>query len=87
MAPPLHKNPCPRGPKIYNLGKRILDHHNYTLGLSVLCLGVEKKIFKNFINFTLFYSQITSPWGEVYERARTMNGKLGPVDLSKNEND
>ena len=35
--------------------------------LSVLCLGVEKKIFKKYINFTLFYLQITSPWGGGYE--------------------
>ena len=56
MATPLHKNPCPRGHKIYNLG-----HHYYILGLSDLCLGVEKKIFKEIIQFLyMSYMDTTS---------------------------
>ena len=46
MAMPLHKNPCPRGQGIYNLGRTFLGHHYYILSLSDLCLRVEKEIFK-----------------------------------------
>ena len=46
MATPLHKNPCLRGHKIYNFGKVFLGHHYYILGLSDLCVGVEK-IFRS----------------------------------------
>ena len=48
MATPLHKNPgpCPGVHDIYNFGKPFLGHHYYILGLSDLCLGVEKRIFK-----------------------------------------
>ena len=44
MTTPSHKNPG--GLEIYNFGKPFLGHHNYILGLSDLCLGVEKKNFK-----------------------------------------
>ena len=54
MITPQHKNPCPGGHEIYNFGRPFLGHHYYILGLSYLCLGVEKKIFKNYSNFTLF---------------------------------
>ena len=46
MATPSHKNPCPGGHESYNFGIPFLDHHDYTLHLSDLCLGEEKKIFK-----------------------------------------
>ena len=45
MATPLH--PYPRGHEIYNFGTPFLVHHFYTLGLSDLSQGVEKKIFKD----------------------------------------
>ena len=51
MALPLHKNPCPRGHEIYNFDRPFLGHHYYILGLSDLCLGVEKKIFKEIMHF------------------------------------
>ena len=44
MTTPLLKNPCPRGHEIYNFSWPFLGHHYYILGLSDLCLGVEKKI-------------------------------------------
>ena len=53
MATPLHKNHCPGGHETYNFGRPFLDHHYYKLSLSVLCLGVEKKIFKEIKMFTI----------------------------------
>ena len=46
IATPQHKNPCPGGHENYNFGRPFLGHHYYILCLSDLCLGVEKKIFK-----------------------------------------
>ena len=40
------KEPLPRGHEIYNFARPFLGHHNYILSLSVLCVGVVKKIFK-----------------------------------------
>ena len=51
MDTTLPKNPFPVGNEIYNFGRRFLRHHNYILSLSVLCLGVEKKIFQEIIYF------------------------------------
>ena len=51
MATDQHKNPCPGAHKIYNFSRHFLSHHNYILSLSVLCLGVEKKIFKEMMHF------------------------------------
>ena len=50
MATPLHKNPCPGGHEIYNFG---LDPSSViiTIHFSALCLGVEKNIFKEIMNF------------------------------------
>ena len=42
---------CPGGHEIYNFGRPFLCHHNYILSLSDLCLGVEKKIFKEIMHF------------------------------------
>ena len=42
MATPQHKNPCPGGHESYNFGRPFHGHHNNTLSLSDLCLGVEK---------------------------------------------
>ena len=53
MATPQHNNLWPGGHIIYNFGRPFLGHHYYISGLSYLCLGVEK-IFKKYINFTLF---------------------------------
>ena len=46
-----HKNICPKYHEIYNFGRFLLGHHNYILILSVLCLGEEKKIFKDIMQF------------------------------------
>ena len=51
MATPQHKNPCPGGHEIYNFGGPFRGHHYYILSLSNLCLGVEKKIFKEIMHF------------------------------------
>ena len=51
MAMPLHKNPCPRGHEIYNYDRPFLSHHYYILALSHLCLGIEKKIVKEIMQF------------------------------------
>ena len=51
MATPQHKNPCPGGHEIYNFGGPFLGNHYYILSLSNLCLGVEKKIFKEIMHF------------------------------------
>ena len=51
MATPLRKNPSPRGHGSYNFGRPFLGHHYYILSLSNLCLGVEKKIFKEKMHF------------------------------------
>ena len=46
-----HKNPCPGGHENYNFGGPLLGHDYKTLSLSDLCLGVEKKIFKEIMYF------------------------------------
>ena len=51
MATPQHQNPCYRGHKIYNFSRPFLGQHYYILGLSNLCLGVERKIFKEMMHF------------------------------------
>ena len=50
MVMPQHKNPCVGGNEINNFGRHFLGHHKYILGLSDLCLGVEKKIFKQIMH-------------------------------------
>ena len=50
----LHKNHCLRGHEIYNFGRPFLGHHYYILGLSDLCLGEEKKIYKKNNAFSLY---------------------------------
>ena len=37
--------------EIYNFGRPFLGHHYYKLGLSDLCLGVEKMILKEIVQF------------------------------------
>ena len=52
MAMPQPKNPCSKSHQIYNFGKPFLGHHYYILSFkSDLCLGVEKKIFKEIMHF------------------------------------
>ena len=51
MAMPQYKKPYPRGHEFSNFGRPLLGHHQYILGLSDLCLGVEKKIFKEMMHF------------------------------------
>ena len=55
MATALHKIPALRVKKftIYNFGRPLLGHHNYTLSLHGPRPG-GKKIFKKNKNFTLF---------------------------------
>ena len=58
----LHMNCCPGGNESYNFGRPFLGHHYYIHGLSDLCLGVEKKIFKDIQQFTLL-TQNDLPFG------------------------
>ena len=51
MAMPERKNPCPGGHESYNFGRLFLGHHYFILSVSDLCLGVEKKIFKEIMHF------------------------------------
>ena len=52
MAMPQRKNFAPTGGhERYNFGRPFLVHHYYIHSLSDLCLGVEKKIFKEIIHF------------------------------------
>ena len=50
MDTPQHKNPCPGGHEICNFGIPFLGDHNYILSLPVLCLGVQKRIFKEIMH-------------------------------------
>ena len=59
----LAQEPCPGGNEIYNVGRPFLGHHYCILSLSDLCLGVEKKIFKEIHQLYTFYPKINSPWG------------------------
>ena len=58
MDTPQHNNTCPGGHEIYNFGRPFLGHQTYILSLSVRCLGLEKKIFKEILHFP-FLSLIT----------------------------
>ena len=51
MATPQHKNRCPGGHEIYNFIRPFLGHFYFIVSLSDLCLGAEKKIFKEIIHF------------------------------------
>ena len=51
MATSEHKNPYPWGHEIYNFSSPFLGQYYYKLGLSDLCMGVEKKIFKEIMHF------------------------------------
>ena len=58
-----HKKPCEVGHEIYNFGRPFLGHYYYTLSLSELRPGIEKKIFlKKYINFTLFTAKLPPLW-------------------------
>ena len=59
MATPQHKNPCPRGQEIYNFGRHFLGHHYYILSLSDVCLGDERKIFKEIMHFYYMTYMVT----------------------------
>ena len=56
-----HKNPCPWGHEIYNFGRPFLGHHYYILCLSDQCLGVEKKILKEIMQFCYMTYMATPP--------------------------
>ena len=54
------QEPLSRGQEIYNFGRPFLGHHDYILGLSDLCMGVEKKIFKEIMHF-YFMTYMATP--------------------------
>ena len=94
MTTPHLRNPCTRGHQIYNFGRPFLCHYFYILGLSDLCLGVEKKIFKEIQQFYTFYPKITSllGWGSwnlqflvslPYRCYIPSLVKIGPIVLEK----
>ena len=77
---PEHKNSCPGDNKINNFGRPFLGHHYSTLSLSDLCLGVEKKIFKESVHFhymtiitTLSYKIPNPAPQEIYNFSRPFN--------------
>ena len=47
----LRQEPLPRGHESYNFGRPFRGHHYYILSLFDLCLGVERKIFKEIMYF------------------------------------
>ena len=55
MVTPYRKIPCPGGHESYNFGRPFLansyHYNNFILSLSDLCLEVEKKIFKEIMQF------------------------------------
>ena len=53
MDTPQHKNPCPGGHEICNFGIPFLDNYYFLFSLSDLCLGKEKRIFKEIMHFHL----------------------------------
>ena len=75
------REPLPRGLYVYNFGRSFFGHHNYTLilSLSVLCLAVEKKAFKEIMNFHYMTYMATplqkNPKGhEIYKFGRPFLG-------------
>ena len=46
--------------EIYNFGTLFLGHHYYTLSLFDLCVGVEKKIVKEIMQFQ-YMTCMTTP--------------------------
>ena len=54
----------------------------------VVCV-LEQTQYHPIVNLIVRYLQCLFFWGGIYvlicERGRNMNGKIGPVDLSKNE--
>ena len=53
MTTSQHKNPCPGSQDIHNIGGPFLGYRYYTLSLSDLSLGVERKILKKIIIYFL----------------------------------
>ena len=39
-------NPLPRGHVFHNSSKGLQKHHKYSISFSLICVGIEKKIFK-----------------------------------------
>ena len=81
MAMPQHKNPCPGCHEIYNFVKPFLGNNDYTLSLSDLCLGAQKRIFKEIIHshymiyMTMPQHKNTYPKGcEIYNFCRHLLG-------------
>ena len=56
---------------VMNFGRPFLGHHNIILSLSDLCLGVEKKIFKEIMHF--HYRYILLIWPRPSIRTPTLN--------------
>ena len=59
MATPRQKNPFLGGHEIYNFSKPFFGHHYYILGLSELCLGVEKEIVEEIMQFHCMTYMVT----------------------------
>ena len=49
----LAQEPLPRGHEILNFDRLFPSHHYYILSLSDICMGVEKKIFKEIIDLVI----------------------------------
>ena len=62
METPLHKTPYPGIHDICNFGRPFLGHHYYilVLGLTDLCLGLEKKIVKE-IMYSHYITYMAAP--------------------------
>ena len=46
IGTPQHKTPCPGGHEIYNFGRLFLGHYYNILSLSDICMGIDKKFYK-----------------------------------------
>ena len=51
LATPQHNNSCSGDHEIYKFGRPFVGYYNSIITLSVLCLGVEKKILKKIMHF------------------------------------
>ena len=64
--------------EIYNFGRSFLGHHYYILGLSDLCLEVEKKIFKEIMHFHFMTYMATSLHNNLCPRGHEIYNFLSP---------
>ena len=64
----LAQEPLVWGHEIHNFGRPFLGYHYYILSLSDLCLGVEKKVYKqimyfHYMSYDHALAQEPLPWG------------------------